>query len=102
MKELADVLGKDRSPHGATRPAPVLDPSLQRHLTNFSLISHGFGAPAIVAALAAVQNYLTEMIRSVDRRAAAAADPAAADSAPGAVRLVGPPAGRDKPDPLRK
>ena len=68
IKELADVLGKDRSPHGAVRPAPVLDAAVQRHLTNFSLITHGFGAPAIVAATTAIQNYLTEMIRAVEKR----------------------------------
>ena len=68
IKELADVLGQDRSPHGAMRPAPVLDPAFQRHLTNFSLITHGFGAPAIIAAMTAVQNYLSEMIKNVDKR----------------------------------
>ena len=90
MKELADVLGKDRSPHGATRPPAVLEPSFQRHLTNFSLITHGFGAPAIVAAITAVQSYLTEMIRSVDKRCPPpppAVDPSTAADC------------RDKPDP---
>jgi len=91
IKELADVLGKDRSPHGATRPAPVLEPSFQRHLTNFSLITHGFGGPAIVAAMSAVQNYLTEMIKNVDKRSPpTAVDHSAAESA---MKI----ASRDKP-----
>jgi len=68
IKEFADVLGQDRSPHGAMRPAHVLDPAFQRHLTNFSLITHGFGAPAIIAAMTAVQNYLSEMVKNVDKR----------------------------------
>lgn len=54
-KELVDLLNKDRSPLCNTRPPLLLDASIQRHLTHFSLISHGFGSPAIVAALTAFQ-----------------------------------------------
>ena len=54
-KELMDLLNQDRSPLCNTRPQPILDPSIQRHLTNFSMITHGFGYPAIVAALSAIQ-----------------------------------------------
>lgn len=50
-----DLLNQDRSPLCNTRPQHILDPSIQRHLTQFSLISHGFGSPAIVAALTAIQ-----------------------------------------------
>lgn len=50
-----DLLNQDRSPLCNTRPQHILDPSIQRHLTHFSLISHGFGSPAIVAALTAIQ-----------------------------------------------
>ena len=55
MKELMDLLNQDRSPLCNTRPPQILDPTIQRHLTHFSLITHGFGSPAIVAALTAVQ-----------------------------------------------
>ena len=59
-KELMDLLNQDRSPLCNTRPQQILEPGIQRHLTHFSLITHGFGSPAIVAALTAVQvNYLT-------------------------------------------
>ena len=54
-KELMDLLNQDRSPLCNTRPQPLLEPSVQRHLTHFSLITHGFGSPAIVAALSAIQ-----------------------------------------------
>lgn len=54
-KELMDLLNQDRSPLCNTRPQHILDPSIQRPLTHFSLISHGFGSPAIVAALTAIQ-----------------------------------------------
>jgi transcription factor AP-2 len=54
-KELMDLLNQDRSPLCNTRPQPILDPSIQRHLTHFSMITHGFGSPAIVAALTSIQ-----------------------------------------------
>ena len=66
-KELMDLLNQDRSPLCNTRPQPLLEPSVQRHLTHFSLITHGFGSPAIVAALSALKNYLTESIKYLDK-----------------------------------
>ena len=53
-KELMDLLNQDRSPLCNTRPQPLLDPGIQRHFTHFSMISHGFGTPAIVAAMSAI------------------------------------------------
>ena len=67
LKELVDLLNQDRSPLGNTRPQPILEPNIQRHLTHFSLITHGFGSPAVVAACTAVQNYLTEMLKYMDK-----------------------------------
>lgn len=66
-KELMDLLNQDRSPLCNTRPQQILDPSIQRHLTHFSMITHGFGSPAIVAALTAVQNYLNETLKYLDK-----------------------------------
>ncbi|EEB19081.1 transcription factor AP-2 beta, putative [Pediculus humanus corporis] len=66
-KELMDLLNQDRSPLCNTRPQHILDPSIQRHLTHFSLISHGFGSPAIVAALTAIQNFLSESLKHLDK-----------------------------------
>lgn len=67
MKEFMDLLNQDRSPLGNTRPQTILEPGIQRHLTHFSLITHGFGSPAIVASLTAVQNYLNEMLKVIDK-----------------------------------
>lgn len=67
VKEFIDLLNQDRSPLGNARPPLTLDPSVQRPLTNFSLITHGFGSPAIIAAMTAVQNYLAEMIKCIDK-----------------------------------
>merc|ERR1711892_141200 len=66
-KELMDLLNQDRSPLCNTSPQPILDPMIQRHLTHFSMITHGFGSPAIVAALTAIQNYMNESIKYLDK-----------------------------------
>ncbi|XP_037085419.1 transcription factor AP-2-epsilon-like isoform X3 [Pollicipes pollicipes] len=66
-KELMDLLNQDRSPLCNTRPQIILDPQIQRHLTHFSLITHGFGSPAIVAALTAIQNYLNESLKYLEK-----------------------------------
>lgn len=67
LKEFMDILNQDRSPLGNTKPQPILEPGIQRHLTHFSLITHGFGSPAIVASLTAVNSYLNEMIKILDK-----------------------------------
>ena len=66
-KELMDLLNQDRSPLCNTRPQPILDPNIQRHLTHFSQITHGFGSPAIVAAISAIQNYTNESIKCLEQ-----------------------------------
>ena len=66
-KELTDLLNCDRSPLGNSRPTPILESSMQRHLTHFSLITHGFGSPAIVAVLNSFQNYLTEQLKYYEK-----------------------------------
>ena len=98
IKELVDVLGQDRSPLGVTRPTPILDPAFQRHLTNFSLITHGFGAPAIMASMTAVQSYLSEMIKNVDRRCQPPPPAVDQSTAEFAMKV----ACRDKTDSCRK
>lgn len=68
VKEFVDLLNQDRSPLCNTRPQNILEPSIQRHLTHFSLITHGFGSPAIVAALTAVQNFLNESVKYLEKQ----------------------------------
>jgi len=46
----------------------VLDPNIQKNLTHFSLITHGFGSPAIVAALTSVQSFLNESLKYLDKQ----------------------------------
>lgn len=62
-----DTLNQDRSPLGNTRPQTILEPQMQRHLSHFSAITHGFGSPAVVASLTAVQLYLNEMLKIIDK-----------------------------------
>ncbi|CAF1399774.1 unnamed protein product, partial [Adineta ricciae] len=73
IKEFTDLISQDRSPLGTnSRLAPVLDVSIQKHLTHFSLVTHGFGTPAIIGAMSALQNYLTEMNKTFDKTIASA------------------------------
>ncbi|XP_078279582.1 transcription factor AP-2-epsilon isoform X2 [Rhinoraja longicauda] len=67
LKEFTDLLAQDRSPLGNSRPSPILEAGIQSCLTHFSLITHGFGSPAIIAALTAFQNYLVEAIKGLDK-----------------------------------
>jgi hypothetical protein len=41
--------------------------SIQRHLSHYSYVTHGFGTPAIIGAMSAIQNYLTEMNKQCDK-----------------------------------
>ncbi|XP_059354189.1 transcription factor AP-2-beta-like [Carassius carassius] len=66
-KEFTDLLAQDRTPLGNSRPTSILDPGIQSCLSHFSFITHGFGSPAICAALTALQNYLTEALKSLDK-----------------------------------
>ncbi|GAB5574858.1 transcription factor AP-2-epsilon [Prionailurus iriomotensis] len=66
-KEFADLMAQDRSPLGNSHPALILEPGVQSCLTHFSLITHGFGGPAICAALSAFQNYLLESLKGLDK-----------------------------------
>ncbi|XP_055906419.1 transcription factor AP-2-epsilon isoform X3 [Eupeodes corollae] len=66
-KELMQVLSQDRTTQYGTRSQHLLEPSMQRHLTHFSLITHSFGSPAIMAVLHAFQNFLNESLNYLDK-----------------------------------
>ena len=82
IKELVDMLNQDRSPLGNGRQPQnsPLDPATQRALTGFSLITHGFGGPAIVAAMSATTNYLNEMLKSVEKNLSSSSGSSTANS----------------------
>uniref|UniRef100_A0A0N5AIK2 TF_AP-2 domain-containing protein n=1 Tax=Syphacia muris TaxID=451379 RepID=A0A0N5AIK2_9BILA len=54
ISELKELLSNDRSPLCSSRPQPVLEPSIQSPLTHFSMVTHGFGSPAVLAAINAI------------------------------------------------
>ncbi|XP_067281595.1 transcription factor AP-2-epsilon isoform X2 [Pseudorasbora parva] len=66
-KEFVDLMSQDRSPLGAGRPTPSLEPAVQSSLTHFSLLTHGFGSPAICAALSAFQSYVLEALKLLEK-----------------------------------
>jgi len=68
VKEVQDLLAQDRSPIGNTTPTPILEDAVQSPMTHFSSTTHGFGTPAICAALVALQLYLTEMLRFQEKK----------------------------------
>ncbi|XP_053210798.1 transcription factor AP-2-beta-like isoform X2 [Panonychus citri] len=70
VKEFVDLLNQDRSPLCNNRQPILLEPNIQRNLTHFSLITHGFGSPAIAAALTSVQNFLNESIKYLEKQLA--------------------------------
>ena len=45
----------------------TLDPHTQESLTSFSLITHGFGSPALAAAIDVFQLYLAEMLKHYEK-----------------------------------
>jgi len=67
-KEFMDLLNQDRSPLCNTKPSVILEQSIQRHLTHFSMVTHGFGSPAIVASLTAIQNYVDESLKIIEKK----------------------------------
>uniref|UniRef100_A0A914RV74 Transcription factor AP-2 C-terminal domain-containing protein n=1 Tax=Parascaris equorum TaxID=6256 RepID=A0A914RV74_PAREQ len=78
LREFMEVLQLDRSPLLNNKPEPVLEENLQRPMTNFSLVTHGFGTPAILAESLDVlnsvryQNELQTAVTNADTSLAAA------------------------------
>ncbi|OUC46054.1 transcription factor AP-2 [Trichinella nativa] len=67
LKEFISLLNQDRSPLCNSRDPPILEPNIQRHLTHFSLLTHGFGSPAICSAMSAVFSYISESLKYLER-----------------------------------
>ena len=70
LKELQDMFSNDRSPTcPPLRPdrSHTLDNKTQTSLTNFSLLTHGFGTPTFQAVLSTLQNHFSEMIKAIDK-----------------------------------
>ncbi|KAI6225948.1 Transcription factor AP-2-beta [Aphelenchoides besseyi] len=68
VNEFCDILSKDGSPicHYPPRDNNLGD--LQRHLSQFSLVTHGFGSQTVQSGLTAFQNYLTESLKLLEMK----------------------------------
>ncbi|KAK6040639.1 transcription factor AP-2, partial [Cooperia oncophora] len=71
VSELCDLLSADRTPLTPfvtpMRPLVALDPSIQQHLSHYTLMTHGFGGVAMVAVLESVKAMIDESIKYLDR-----------------------------------
>uniref|UniRef100_A0A1I7TTB7 TF_AP-2 domain-containing protein n=2 Tax=Caenorhabditis tropicalis TaxID=1561998 RepID=A0A1I7TTB7_9PELO len=67
--ELAELLSCDRTPLTPYFPRNMLpiDPSVQQHLSHFTLMTHGFGNVAMSAVLESVKLMIDESIKYIDR-----------------------------------
>uniref|UniRef100_F1L1Q8 Transcription factor AP-2-beta n=1 Tax=Ascaris suum TaxID=6253 RepID=F1L1Q8_ASCSU len=68
LTELKELLSNDRSPLCSSRPPPVLEPSIQSRLTHFSMVTHGFGSPAVMAAINAIMIWLNESMKLLENK----------------------------------
>uniref|UniRef100_A0AC35TH50 DNA helicase n=1 Tax=Rhabditophanes sp. KR3021 TaxID=114890 RepID=A0AC35TH50_9BILA len=68
LSEFKELLNNDRSPLCTSRPPPILDPSIQKHLTHFSMVTHGFGSPAVLASLSVIMNWLNESMKILEMK----------------------------------
>ncbi|KAK0426980.1 hypothetical protein QR680_010000 [Steinernema hermaphroditum] len=67
IKTFTDLLSLDRSPVGASNPIPVFDPSLQDPMSNFSMLTHGFGTPAIAVAMKIFLRFIDSQIALLEK-----------------------------------
>ncbi|CEF65658.1 Transcription factor AP-2 [Strongyloides ratti] len=68
LSEFKELLNNDRSPLCTSTPIPILDPSIQKHLTHFSMVTHGFGSPAVLASLTAIMNWINESMKVLEMK----------------------------------
>uniref|UniRef100_A0A0N5BTF5 TF_AP-2 domain-containing protein n=1 Tax=Strongyloides papillosus TaxID=174720 RepID=A0A0N5BTF5_STREA len=66
IKLVCELLNKDKSPIASTSEPILLDPSVQRPLTHFSMLTHGFGSLALLASFNAFNNVLSEASKHLD------------------------------------
>ncbi|KAI6230057.1 Transcription factor AP-2-alpha-like isoform X1 [Aphelenchoides fujianensis] len=67
LKEFSDLMNSDRSPICGNRPEIILDPAVQKPLTHFSMVTHGFGGLVMVSVLDALNSCVHESLKQLDR-----------------------------------
>lgn len=63
--EFINLLNMDRSPVCESNPVPVLEPNIQDPLSTFSMLTHGFGTPAVLVGMKTFYNFLNSQIESL-------------------------------------
>uniref|UniRef100_A0AC34QP25 Transcription factor AP-2 C-terminal domain-containing protein n=1 Tax=Panagrolaimus sp. JU765 TaxID=591449 RepID=A0AC34QP25_9BILA len=65
VKEFISVLRKDSSPIIDQNPTPCLEPEIQEPLSQFSMLTHGFGNPAVQAVMMMFEAFIDAQISKV-------------------------------------
>lgn len=63
----SDILKMDGSPVQGRKPGSLLESTVQEPLTQFSLITHGFGTAALLAAVDVIMRYLNESVEILSK-----------------------------------
>ncbi|KAL3083354.1 hypothetical protein niasHS_011156 [Heterodera schachtii] len=67
-EEFLTLLEQDRSPIMDTVPEPILRPEMQEALSNFSMLTHGFGNPAVQVGVACFVSCLRHQIQLLEEQ----------------------------------
>uniref|UniRef100_A0A7E4UYC0 TF_AP-2 domain-containing protein n=1 Tax=Panagrellus redivivus TaxID=6233 RepID=A0A7E4UYC0_PANRE len=63
--EFIKLLNMDRSPVCETNSTPVLEPSIQDPLSTYSMLTHGFGTPAVLVGMTTFINFINSQIETL-------------------------------------
>uniref|UniRef100_A0A914YQ21 Transcription factor AP-2 C-terminal domain-containing protein n=1 Tax=Panagrolaimus superbus TaxID=310955 RepID=A0A914YQ21_9BILA len=66
--EFMNLLDMDKSPVCDQNPTPVLEPSIQDPLSTYSMLTHGFGTPAVAVGMQTFFNFLEHQIESLSSK----------------------------------
>uniref|UniRef100_A0A0N4ZUK4 TF_AP-2 domain-containing protein n=1 Tax=Parastrongyloides trichosuri TaxID=131310 RepID=A0A0N4ZUK4_PARTI len=66
LKLVCELLNKDKAPITSLSEPILLDPTIQRPLTHFSMLTHGFGSLALLGSFNALNNIFTEASKHLD------------------------------------
>uniref|UniRef100_A0AC35FPS2 Transcription factor AP-2 C-terminal domain-containing protein n=1 Tax=Panagrolaimus sp. PS1159 TaxID=55785 RepID=A0AC35FPS2_9BILA len=66
--EFMNLLEMDKSPVCDQNPVPVLEPSIQDPLSTYSMLTHGFGTPAVAVGMQTFYNFLEHQIENLSSK----------------------------------
>uniref|UniRef100_A0AC35TV74 TF_AP-2 domain-containing protein n=1 Tax=Rhabditophanes sp. KR3021 TaxID=114890 RepID=A0AC35TV74_9BILA len=68
LSEFKDTLKSDRAPVAEENLPPILKPELQEPLSNYSMLTHGFGTPAITVGIETAIEYIKSQVPEINRK----------------------------------